>query len=170
MSAQTLIAQLNLAPHPEGGYYRETFVAAETLPSGRPAATSILFLLTHENPSNLHRLDAEEIWYYQAGDPLIVHMIDAGGAYSKIRIGPDIEAGEVFQAVVPPGVWFGSSVAAPEDTVEEKTESDGWALVGCMVAPGFNFDGFELADRAQMLVQYPDHAEVIMKLTRGETV
>ena len=162
MSAQSLISQLNLAPHPEGGYYRETFVSAQRLPSGRPAATSILFLLTHENPSNLHRLDAEEMWYYQSGDPLIVHMIDEGGLYSQIRIGPDMEAGQVLQAVVPPHVWFGSSVAAPD------LGREGWALVGCMVTPGFNFDGFELANRTEMLRRFPDHAEVITQLTRGD--
>lgn len=160
MSVETYIAKLNLEPHPEGGFYRQTFVSAESLESGRPAATSILFLLTHDNPSNLHRLDAEEIWYYHGGDPLIVHIIDDSGTYSEILIGPDLDAGQVLQAVVPPGVWFGSSVATPEDGRE------GWALVGCMVAPGFSFDGFELAERAALIARYPEHAQVIAKLTR----
>ena len=162
MSVQTYIQQLNLEPHPEGGFYRQTFVSEETLESGRPAATSILFLLTHDNPSNLHRLDAEEVWYYHGGDPLIVHIIDEDGAYSEILIGPDLDAAQVLQAVVPPGVWFGSSVAAPEGGRK------GWALVGCMVAPGFSFDGFELADRAKLLARYPEHAGVIAKLTRDD--
>jgi len=149
-----------LIPHPEGGYYRQTFVSNQTLPEGRPTATSILFLLTHDNPSNLHRLDAEEIWYYQSGDPLLVHMIDADGIYSEIQIGPDIKAGQVLQAVVPAGVWFGSSVLDPKEDLE------GWALVGCMVTPGFNFDGFELAQRDDMLTRFPEHAEIITQLTR----
>jgi len=168
MSAQSYISQLGLEPHPEGGFYRETFVSDQRLPSGRPAATSILFLLTHENPSNLHRLDAEEMWYYQSGDPLIVHMIDEAGAYSKILIGPDIEAGQVLQAVVPPNVWFGSSVAAPEGQREDQREAEreGWALVGCMVTPGFNFEGFELAEREKLSARYPEHAEIIKGLTR----
>ena len=160
MSAETYIAKLELEPHPEGGFYRETFVSKEALPTGRAAATSILFLLTHENPSNLHRIDAEEVWCYHAGDPLIVHMIDVDGVYSESAIGPDLDAGQVLQAVVPAGVWFGSSVADP------KGGSKGWALVGCMVAPGFTFDGFELAERADMLARYPAHATVITKLTR----
>lgn len=160
MSVQTLISQLGLEPHPEGGYYRQTFVSAETLSSGRPAATSIVFLLTHDNPSNLHRLDAEEMWYYHSGDPLIVHMIDDDGTYSEISIGPDLDAGQVLQAVVPPGVWFGSSVAPPSGALK------GWAVVGCMVTPGFSFDGFELARRDVLLGRFPDHRSIITKLTR----
>ncbi|MEP3653689.1 MAG: cupin domain-containing protein [Litorimonas sp.] len=160
MSVQTLISKLGLEPHPEGGFYRQTFVSEETLPSGRPAATSILFLLTHDNPSKLHRLDAEEMWYYQSGDPLIVHMIDDAGTYSEFLIGPDLEAGQVMQAVVPPNVWFGSSVAPPDSDRQE-----GWALVGCMVTPGFQFDGFELARRGALIGRFPDHRAVITKLT-----
>ncbi|GGX56934.1 cupin [Litorimonas cladophorae] len=160
-SIETKIAALGLVPHPEGGYYRQTFVSSQTLPNGRPAATSILFLLTHDNSSNFHRLDAEEIWYYHGGDPLTVHMIDALGAYSEIRIGPDSEAGQVLQAVVPPHVWFGSSVPTPT------LGKAGWALVGCMVSPGFNFAGFELADRASLSSAHPEHTEIIGKLTRA---
>lgn len=157
---ETKIAALDLAPHPEGGFYRQTFVSAQLLENGRPAATSILFLLTHDNPSNFHRLDAEEIWYYHDGDPLTVHMIDQAGVYSEFKIGPNAEVGEVLQAIVPPNVWFGSSVrSAVGDAV-------GWSLVGCMVSPGFDFAGFELADREEMLKAHPKFENVVIKLTR----
>jgi len=159
MSIETYAAQLGLAPHPEGGFYRETFVSDQTLPCGRAAATSIIFLLTSDNPSNLHRIDAQEVWYYQSGDPLCVHIIDDAGDYSEIMIGPDIDAGHVLQAVVPPHVWFGSSVAPRDGNVPA------WAVVGCMVSPGFQFEGFELAEREALLAQYPQHADVITKLT-----
>jgi predicted cupin superfamily sugar epimerase len=158
---ETKISTLNLEPHPEGGYYRQTFRSAQKLESGRPAATSILFLLTHDNPSNFHRLDAEEIWYFHEGDPLSVHIIDEEGTYSEILIGPNAVVGEVLQAVVPPGVWFGSSVRAPTD------EGLGWSLVGCMVSPGFDFTGFELADRKAMLARYPHCDGIIKTLTRA---
>jgi len=158
-NVESLTASLALSPHPEGGYYRETYKSVEILPSGRPCATSILFLLTHENPSNFHRLDAEEVWYYQSGDPLTVHIIDVNGAYCEIQIGPNVLEGHVLQAVVPSGVWFGSSVSTPTE------DGEGWALVGCMVSPGFNFEGFELADRAALTASYPEYSEIIKKLT-----
>ena len=160
MTAQNMITQLDLQPHPEGGYYRQTYASTALMPDGRAAATAILFLLTHDDPSNFHRFDAEEMWHFYAGDALTVHVIDEVGAYSTLSIGPDFEAGQVFQAVVKPNVWFGSSVDAASD-------AKGWSLVGCTVTPGFSFDGFELADRATMLAAFPDHADIITRLTRG---
>ena len=161
MTIEKLIAQLDLSPHPEGGYYRQTYVSDAALSSGRPAATAILFLLTSDNPSNFHRLDAEEMWHFYAGDPLTVHIIDEAGDYTTLSIGPDLEAGHVFQAVVRPGVWFGSSVETGSG------RGKAWSLVGCTVTPGFTFDGFELADRAKMLAVFPKHSEIIEALTRS---
>ena len=136
-------------PHPEGGWYKETYRAEHAL-AGRAVSTGIYFLLTHDNVSNFHRIDADEMWHFYAGDPLSVHMIDAAGDYSAITVGPG-----AFQAVVPAGVWFGSTVE----------RAGGYALVGCTVSPGFEFAGFELAKREDMLVKFPSHSQIIKRLT-----
>lgn len=154
--AKNYISQLGLIPHPEGGYYKETY-RSEATQDGRAIATGIYFLLTSDNVSNFHRIDAEEMWHFYAGDPLTVHMIDAVGAYSCLSIGPDIAAGQHFQAVVPAGVWFGSTIDV----------EGGFALVGCTVSPGFEFGGFELAERAGLSAQFPQHAPIIKRLTRA---
>ncbi len=158
MSAQSLIKALSLEPHPEGGFYRETYRSDALRSDGRACATAIIFLLTTDNPSNLHRLDAEEVWFWQGGAALTVHVIYPEGRYEAVQIGPDVGAGERLQYVVPPNVWFGSSVAEGQDET--------YALVGCVVSPGFSFDGFELADRADLLARYPEHSPLIRKLTR----
>ena len=155
---KSIIQSLNLQPHPEGGFYRETYRSAATLPCGRACSTSILFLLTTNNPSNLHRLDAEEVWFWQGGAALTVHVIHPDGRYEAVAVGPDVAAGEVLQFVVPPGVWFGSSVE-PGGVADH-------ALVGCVVSPGFDYDGFELAERGALLEAYPEHAGIITRLTR----
>jgi predicted cupin superfamily sugar epimerase len=160
------IERLRLEPHPEGGYFRETYRSPEQIdPSALPdryvgprsVATSILFLLTGENFSALHRLRSDELWHFHDGSPLTVHVIEPGGAYRPIRLGLDAEAGASPQAVVPAGCWFGSTVDDP----------GGYALVGCTVAPGFDFADFELADRASVLRLYPEHAGLIERLTRA---
>jgi len=125
-SAQSYITKLNLQPHPEGGWYSETY-RTESVSGERAASTGIYFLLSSDNVSNFHRIDADEMWHFYVGDPLTVHMIDADGRYSTHLIGADLGAGHVFQAVVPAGVWFGASVE----------REGGFALVGCTVAPGF---------------------------------
>jgi predicted cupin superfamily sugar epimerase len=153
-TAQYYIDHLGLIPHPEGGWYRETY-RSDVSVGGRAVATGIYFLLTSENISHLHKIDAQEMWHFYAGDPLTVHMINEAGDYSTLSIGPDLEAGQVFQAVVPSGVWFGSTV--------DKT--GGFALVGCTVSPGFEFEGFELAQREALCATYPQHSDVIKRLT-----
>jgi predicted cupin superfamily sugar epimerase len=157
-SARALIDRLDLQPHPEGGWFKETY-RADAAEGERASATGIYFLLTSENVSNFHRIDSDEMWHFYAGDPLTVHMIDETGKYSALSIGPDFAAGQVFQAVVPAGVWFGSSVDV----------TGGWALVGCTVSPGFEFSGFELADRAALTAEFPAHKQIIKRLTRDET-
>lgn len=153
-SAAYYISQLGLLPHPEGGYYQETY-RAKARAGERAVSTGIYFLLTTENASNFHRIDADEMWHFYAGDALTVHMIDEQGTYSTLSIGPDLAAGQVFQAVVPAGVWFGS-------TVDNK---DGFALVGCTVSPGFEFAGFVLAERAALIREFPAHEQIIKRLT-----
>jgi len=159
--AEEWIAKLGLQPHPEGGYYRETYRAGDRVQSERhdgprAASTLIYFLLTSENFSSFHRLKSDELWLFHTGSPLTIHVIDPDGTYRALRLGADFEAGQSFQAVVEADRWFGSTVDEP----------DGFALVGCAVAPGFEFADFELADRAALTERFPQHAELIARLTR----
>ena len=130
-SAADVIAKLNLKPHPEGGHYRETFRDPHTV-NGRAASTAILFLLARGERSHWHRVDAVEIWHYHAGAPLNLEIVD-GSKEEIIRLGAAIHDGEIPQVTVPARAW-------------QAAESLGdWTLVGCTVAPGFTFEGFELA-------------------------
>ncbi|WP_156680294.1 cupin domain-containing protein [Sphingomonas profundi] len=138
-SAEAIIARLGLAPHPEGGWYRETWRAppragSDAAPGGRSAGTAILFLLEAGGRSHWHRVDADEHWLWHAGAPLAVRIAAADGGPSRtVRLGGDVLAGETPQALVPAGAW-------------QAAEADGgWALVSCVVVPGFDFAGFELA-------------------------
>jgi predicted cupin superfamily sugar epimerase len=132
-SAAAIIAALGLAPHPEGGWYRETWRAAAD-DGGRCAVTAIHFLLEAGQESHWHRVDADEIWCWHAGAPLSLGIAAGSGeAPHWLRLGPDVAAGEAPQGVVPAGAWQ----AARADS--------GWALVSCVVAPGFDFAGFTLA-------------------------
>ena len=129
-----IIARLELRPHPEGGHYRETFRDPRTDADGRAHSTAIHFLLARGERSHWHRIDAVEIWHYYAGSPLTLQIADESGQRS-VRLGPDLAAGEVPQAIVPALAW-----QAAEATGD-------WTLVGCTVAPGFDFAKFELAPR-----------------------
>lgn len=162
-TAQFWIQALNLQPHPEGGFYRQTYaseltIPASVLPHGAPrsASTAIYFLLEGQNFSAFHRLRSDEMWHFYAGAPLAVHVVDKAGNYSKHLLGPDPGAGQSFQAVVPAGSWFASHV---EDW-------SSFALVGCAVSPGFDFEDFELAKRKELIDLYPQHRELIKTLTR----
>ena len=158
--------KLRLEPHPEGGYFRQTYkselvIARQALPAGyagaRAVSTAIYFLLEGENFSAFHRLRSDEVWHFYAGSALLVHVIEPAGGYSSILLGNDPEAGQVFQSVVRAGCWFASQVA----------DGKGWALVGCTVAPGFEFEDFEMGKRAELASRYPEHRELIRRLTRG---
>lgn len=133
ITAAEIIAKLELKPHPEGGHYRETFRDTHTI-DGRAASTAILFMLARGERSHWHRVDAVEIWHYHAGAPLKLSIVD-GAKEEIIRLGADIHGGEVPQVIVPARAW-------------QAAESLGdWTLVGCTVAPGFTFEGFELAPK-----------------------
>lgn len=138
MTADEIIARLGLQPHPEGGHYREMFRAAD--PSGRSAgkggrgaSTAIFFLLKAGERSHWHKVDADEVWHHYAGAPLELSMSDDGRATRHLRLGTDFALGETPQIVVPRGVW------------QAARSLGNWTLVGCTVAPAFDFTGFELA-------------------------
>lgn len=164
--AKYWIEKLALDRHPEGGYYRETYrsgerIAAEALPGRydrgeRAFSTAIYFLLAGEDFSAFHRLRSDEIWHFYAGDPLTVHVLDETGGYSRCTLGRNGENGEVFQCVIPRGGWFGAMLESP----------DSFALVGCTVAPGFDFRDFEMGNRAELVRLFPEHRSLIEKLTR----
>ena len=134
VTAADIIARLELQPHPEGGHYRETFRDARTDAGGRARSTAIYFLLARGERSHWHRIDAVEIWHYYAGSALTLKIADDDGTWS-FKLGPDLAAGELPQAIVPAHAW-------------QSAESSGdWTLVGCTVAPGFDFATFELAPK-----------------------
>ena len=160
-----LVESLQLLPHPEGGFYKEVYRSSSVIPkdalpddfSGdRSYCTSIYFLLTSENFSAFHRIKQDEIWHFYGGSSLSVHVIDQQGNYTEHKVGMDFSNGEAPQLVVPAGCWFASSVA----------EKDSYAFVGCTVAPGFDFDDFELATRIELAKIYPAHKDIIYRLTR----
>jgi uncharacterized protein len=131
-SAADIIARLGLTPHPEGGHYRETFRDDRVDANGRSRSTAIYFLLARHERSHWHRIDAVEVWHYYAGSALMLEIADGDGRRS-IRLGADLFAGEAPQAVVPAQAW------------QAAKSSGDWTLVGCTVAPGFDFATFELA-------------------------
>jgi predicted cupin superfamily sugar epimerase len=132
LTAADIIAQFKLQPHPEGGHYRETFRDPRTDANGRAVSTAILFLLARGERSHWHRVDAAEIWHHYAGAALLLEIVEDGHKQS-VRLGRDIAAGETPQAIVPAHAW------------QAAHSTGAWTLVGCTVAPGFDFAGFELA-------------------------
>lgn len=132
LSAAEIIRLLDLAPHPEGGHYRETFRDGRG-DGGRAASTAIYFLLARGEVARWHRVDAAEAWHWYAGAPLALSMAPPDGCQVTLRVGPDLRSGERPQAVVPPGYW------------QSAVSLGAWTLAGCTVAPGFMFEHFELA-------------------------
>jgi predicted cupin superfamily sugar epimerase len=159
------IASLRLVPHPEGGFYRETYRAQETIEADhlparfggrRVHSTAIYFLLPGDHISALHRIKSDEVWHFYAGSALTLSIIHLDGRLAEPRLGPNPERGETFQAVVPAGCWYGAAV----------DDRESWALVGGTVAPGFDFADFELGDREELLARFPQHRPTILRLTR----
>ena len=182
---------LGLQPHPEGGYYRETYRAAQTLvtPRGeRPASTAIIFLITAESMSRLHRLASDELWVYQGGLPLELVTIAPDGGLGRHLLGDPVEIGRrgdrahlpaedvpagapagppegpqalLSQALVPAGSWQGARLAGGPHLPADRA----WALVSCVVTPGFDFGDFELGDREALLASFPQHGGLVCELT-----
>jgi predicted cupin superfamily sugar epimerase len=153
--AAALVEALGLRAHPEGGYYRETFRSEQLVatPRGpRSALTTILFLLTAGSFSAFHRIASDEVWNFYDGDPLAIEILHPGGDHERRNLGP----GGPWQTVVPAGAAFASHVPKP----------GGHALVGCDVAPGFEFADFELCERSELIASHPNAATIISSLTR----
>ena len=151
-----LVDMLDLRPHPEGGWFRETYRASRHDAAGRAASTLIYFLLLPGQVSKLHRIDADESWHLYLGGPLLIHELDATTAAVQTTVlGSALERGERPQHVVPAGRWFGAELAAGAP----------FALVGCAVAPGFEFERFQLARPAQLLPQFTAARDLIERLT-----
>jgi predicted cupin superfamily sugar epimerase len=162
ISAADLIREFDLQPHPEGGFYRETYraeqnVARTTDGATRAASTAIYYLLCDGAYSSWHRIRSDEVWHFYAGDPIEVWVLDERDGLTIHRLGnPLTHPGTVFQVVVPAGRWFGARCASRDDV----------ALAGCTVAPGFEFAEFELADEAALAREFPGYAEHVAALAR----
>jgi predicted cupin superfamily sugar epimerase len=133
LSARDVVRLLGLQPHPEGGHFRETFRDARTDATGRSLSTAIYYLLGLAETSEWHRVDAVEVWHWHAGAPLVLTISENGHDAAAVHLGPDLASGQRPQAIVPAGAW------------QTATSLGAWTLVGCTVAPGFDFAGFELA-------------------------
>jgi predicted cupin superfamily sugar epimerase len=158
------IQKLNLQKHPEGGYYRETYRSNEMISKeclanrydgDRSVYTSIYFLLTGKDISAFHRIKSDEIWHFYFGSSITLYRIDPDGMLFKTKIGDDLENGELFQTYIKAGHWFAARVNDPTS----------FSLVGCTVAPGFDFADFELGNRKDLIKAYPRHREIIEQLT-----
>jgi len=148
---QYWIDHLGLSPHPEGGYYRVTY-KSDLIIANRPASTAIYFLLHGRDFSAFHRIASDELWHFYAGSALVVYVIEPNGECSELHLGND----GVFQGVVRAGCWFASRLK----------DAASYALVGCTVAPGFDFADFELARCSELIRAYPKHRQLIEELTR----
>jgi len=163
-SIDKIISALELEPHPEGGYYKETYrslgeIKEESLgqvyKGKRNYATCIYFLLMSDNFSALHRIKQDEIWHFYDGSPIKLHVISELGNHTVHIIGRDLHNGETPQFIVPGGCWFAAEVI----------NKNAYSLVGCTVSPGFSFEDFELKTRKELVSLFPDKEEIISKLT-----
>ena len=163
---EKIIKELGLKPHPEGGYFKETYRSEGTINKDsldeayndkRNYSTCIYFLLTSDTFSAFHKIKQDEIWHFYDGSPIYLHIISETGEYSKHVIGRNFSKGEVPQLVVPGNAWFAATVANEND----------YSLVGCTVSPGFDFNDFVLPTRASLISQFPQHTAIISKLTHS---
>jgi predicted cupin superfamily sugar epimerase len=163
LKVQELIQFYQLIPHPEGGYYKETYRSTECIPAdslperfngNRNYSTAIYFLLVENAFSAFHRIQSDECWHFYSGDSVDIHVLHTNGNYELIKLGNNIEMGEQYQAIVPAGAWFAS-----------KTNGN-YSLVGCTVSPGFDFVDFELAKASELAVQFPEQLAIIQYFCR----
>ena len=164
--ARYWIRNLDLAPHPEGGHYREIYRSGGRIPRAalpdryggdRNYATSIYYLLERGETSRMHRLQSDEILVFHDGGPLEIVTIDGSGVLTRLLLGVRFERGEVPQAVIPAGVWFGARVAG----------EGSYSLIGCVVAPGFDFMDFDMPGKEELMELFPEHGDVIAEFQSG---
>jgi len=162
--AKEYIKKLQLKSHPEGGYYKELYRAGELIlpdhlpirfKSARSFSTSIYYLLDGSQISTFHRLKSDELWHFYDGSTLIIYIIDVGGELRKLKLGRNVGEGEMFQVQINNDNWFGA----------ELLDKSSFALVGCTVAPGFEIEDFELGNKGELIKRYPEHKDIILKLT-----
>jgi hypothetical protein len=163
-SAEYWISKLKLQKHPEGGYFKEIYrssgiISKKNLPhrygGSRNFSTAIYFLLNNSEVSKLHRLKSDEIWHFYDGSPLMIYIINKKGVLVQVKLGKDIEKGEKLQVVINAGGWFGAKVV----------RKSSYSLIGCTVAPGFDFNDFELGHRTNLIKSFPRHKLLINQLT-----
>jgi len=165
LKPEMIIETLGLEEHPEGGYFKETYRSESSFsnstddsefPGGRSYSTSIYYLLKSGQTSAFHRIKSDELWHFHIGSPLTIHIIHPDSLYEALYLGPDIHTGQQFQHAVPAGSWFGVSVNKP----------DSFTLAGCTVSPGFDFRDFEMGDPYMLKQAFPEHQEIIEKLSQ----
>lgn len=165
MTADYFIEHLQMQPHPEGGFFKETYrssgiIRSQCLPAAfhgdRLYSTAIYFLLQQNDFSAFHRIASDECWHFYEGGTLLIHVIGEEGNYSCIKLGRNIHEGEILQFVVPAQSWFAS----------EPSQGVNFSLVGCTVAPGFDFSDFEMANARDLSNKYPQHQALIQRLCR----
>jgi predicted cupin superfamily sugar epimerase len=149
-----LVQALQLIPHPEGGFYRETYRSVLKNEEEQSLMTSIYFLLTSDSPSHFHRIQSDEHWYFHEGNPLSIHLLTDNGL-ETIHLGLDLTNNQTPHALVEGNTIFGSEIQ----------EVDGYALVSCVVSPGFDFSTFELFSKEDLLPEFSAHASLIERLT-----
>jgi len=164
ITARFYIQHLQLQPHPEGGYYKETYRASENIPATclpprfkageRKFSTAIYYLLERGSFLTFHRIKSDKCWHFYAGGTLLIHVLEADTNYYCVKLGAHLDKGDLFQFVVPAGAWFAAEPAPDTEFV----------LVGCTVAPGFDFIDFEKANKQVLLKQFPEQANIIARL------
>ncbi len=162
-----LIKNYQLLPHPEGGYYKETYRSAEVIQEEclplrylgeRLFSTAIYYLLGAGDFSAFHRIKSDETWHFYAGTPLNIYVLHPGGGFELVTMGSMLDFGQVFQATIKAGHWFAA----------EPTDTAGFSFLGCTVAPGFDFDDFELANADELVAAFPDQETLIRKFCKQD--
>jgi uncharacterized protein len=163
-SPEFWINNLGLQPHPEGGYYRETYRSTENIQvcglplrftSPRSFSTAIYFLLRSQDKSLFHRIKSDELWHFHYGSSLNIYVLQKNDL-SVFKLGSNLEQGDSLQVMIPANCWFGAKVAS----------TDAYSLSGCTVAPGFDFKDFQIAERQKLLLEFPDQGQIISELTK----
>ena len=158
MVAESIIRHLNMTPHPEGGYYKETYrstsLTVNSEGNSRNQSTAIYFLLENKNKSHFHRIKSDELWFFHQGEPLEILSIE-NGILKRTILGNDFSAGQQAQAMIPANTWFGSRLQ----------QGKGFSLVSCTVSPGFDFQDFEMAKKENLILEFPDLKEIIDEMT-----